>query len=297
MTGVELSTVSSVRDYLWALPALLVGAVAMLAADIAASRVAANVAFFVLGVLLVVGARSASWRLGAPAACVLGGLLLVTLLMPDVDGVRRWIDAGPLSINVSMLVAPLLLVVLAHLLARGYTLAAMGLAAGVQVIHLLQPDAAQGAAFAVGAALLLLLSVRRPSALELGSAAGLLALAIATFTREDPLEPIPEVEGIVGLARDAALPLGVLAVLTCVLLAAPFARAASLSRRSHDRLVRAGQAGLCAYVVVQLLAPIALHVPVPVMGYGATTVLAYAAAVSASVLMPHASRTRLQQRP
>ena len=61
----------TVWDYLWALPALLVGAVAMLAADIAASRVAANVAFFVLGLLLVVGARRVSWRLGAPAACVL----------------------------------------------------------------------------------------------------------------------------------------------------------------------------------------------------------------------------------
>jgi hypothetical protein len=284
-------------DYLWALPALLVGAVAMLAADIAGSRVAANVAFFVLGLLLVVGARSVSPRLGARAACALGGLLLATLLMPGVDGVRRWIDAGPLSINVSMLVAPLLLVVLAHLLAREHTVAAIGLAAGVQVIHLLQPDAAQSAAFAVGATLLLLLSVRRPAALEVASAAGLLALANATFTREDPLEPIPEVEGIVGLARDAALPLGVLAILTCVLLAAPFARAASLSWRSHDRLVRAGHASLCAYVVVQLLAPIALHAPVPVMGYGATTVFAYAAAFSASVLMPHARKTRIRQRP
>ena len=39
------------------------------------------------------------------------------------------------------------------------------------------------------------------------------------------------------------------------------------------------------------------HVPVPVMGYGATTVLAYAAAVSASVLMPHARRTRVRQGP
>ncbi len=280
----------TVRDYLWALPALLVGAVAMLAADVAAGRVAANVAFFGLGGLLVAGARRASWRPEAPAACVLGGVLLATLLMPGVDGVRRWIDAGPLSINVSMLVTPLLLVVLAQLLDREHTLSAIGLATGVQVIHLLQPDAGQGAAFAAGATLLLLLGVRRTSALEFGGAAGLLALAIATFTRPDPLEPIPEVEGIVGLAGDAALPLGVLAVLTCVLLAAPLARAASLSRRSHDRLVRAGQAGLCAYVVVQLLAPIALHVPVPVMGYGAATVLAYAAAVTASVLMPRGSR-------
>ncbi|HEX8104465.1 MAG TPA: hypothetical protein VF533_17750 [Solirubrobacteraceae bacterium] len=117
------------------------------------------------------------------------------------------------------------------------------------------------------------------------------ALAIATFTREDPLEPIPEVEGIVGLARDAALPLGVVAVLTGVLLAVPFARVASRSRRAHARLVGAGQTSLCAYVVVQLLAPIALHVPVPVMGYGAATVLAYAAAVSASLLMPHPRRS------
>lgn len=282
----------TVRDHLWALPALLVGAVAMLVADVAASRVAANVAFFVLGVVLVGGVRRVGRRPGAMAACVLGGLLLVTLLMPGVDGVRRWIDAGPLSIDVSMLVAPLLLVVVARLLARERTLAALGLATGVQVVHLLQPDAAQGAAFAVGATLLLLLGPRRPSAPELGGAAGLLALAIATFTREDPLEPVPEVEGIVGLAFDAAPPLGVLAVLSCALLAAPFARAAARSRRSRDRLVRAGQAGLCAYVVVQLLAPIALHVPVPVMGYGAATVLAYAAALSAGVLMTHPRRPR-----
>jgi cell division protein FtsW (lipid II flippase) len=283
------------RDYLWALPALLIGAVAMLAGEVGAGRVAANLAFFLLGLAIVADVASVSWRPGVAAACVLGGLLLLTLLMPGLDGVRRWIDAGPLSINVSLLVAPLLLVVLAHLLARERTVAAIAVATGVQLIHLLQPDAAQGAAFAAGAIVLLLLSVERPSAIEIGGAAGLLALTIATFTREDPLEPIPEVEGLVGLARDAALPLGVLAVLTCALLAAPFARAAALSRRSPDRVVRAAHASVCAYVVVQLLAPIALHVPVPVMGYGATTVLAYAAAISASLLMPQPFGTRRRQ--
>lgn len=282
----------TVRDYLWGLPALLVGAVAMLAGEVGVSRVGANVAFFLLGLAIVLGARRVRRRPGVPAACVLGALLLLTLLMPGIDGVRRWIDAGPLSISVSLLVAPLLLVVLAHLLAAARTVAAIGVAAGMQLIHLLQPDAAQSAAFAVGAIVLLLLSVRRPSALEIGGAAALLALTMATFTREDPLPPIAEVEGIVGLARDAALPLGVLAVVTCALLAAPFARAASLSRRSPDRVARAAQASLCAYVVVQLLAPIALHVPVPVMGYGATTVLAYAAAISASLLMPRPSHTQ-----
>lgn len=274
------------KDQLWALPALTIGAIAMLAADIGIGRVAGNVAFFTVGLLLVAGARTVRWRPGTPAACVLAGLLAVTLLMPGIDGVHRWIDAGPLAINVSMLVAPLLLVVLAHLLARRRTRAALGLAIGVQVIHLLQPDGAQSAAFGVGAAVLLVLGGRRPAAPEIGCATGLLALALVTVIRGDPLEPVPEVEGVVGLAHDAAPALGILAIPAIGLLAVPFTRAAARSRRAHDRIVEAGQIALCAYVVGQLLAPIVLHVPVPVMGSGATTVLAYAAAVAAGILMP-----------
>jgi len=274
------------------LPALLVGMVAMVAGDVGAGRAAANAVCFGLGLIVVHRVRRAAWSPGPWVGALLCGALLVTLIGPGIDGVHRWIDIGPLSLNVSMLAAPLLLAVMAQSIARERIAAAIGIAVVVQLIHLLQPDAAQGTAFAVGAAVLLLAGTGRASAPVLVGAATVLALALATFARHDPLVPVAEVEGIVGLAREVAFPLGVLAVVTCALLAVPFLRAALIGRRSPERVVRAGHAAVGAYVLVQLLAPIALHVPVPVLGYGATTVLAYAAAFIAGLAMPRGRATR-----
>ncbi|MDA0167534.1 hypothetical protein OJ998_00430 [Solirubrobacter taibaiensis] len=274
------------RDYWWGLPALLVGVLAMVAGDVGTGRALANGVFFLLGLGAVVWVGRAAWTPGPVAGCVLCGLLLASLLGPGLDGVHRWIDIGPLSLNVSMLVAPLVLAVMAHLIAHERVRWAVALAATVQLIHLAQPDAAQGAAFATGAIVLLLMSFERPSALTLTGAAALLACALATFARRDPLAPVAEVEGIVGLARDASALLGALALIACFLQTVPFVRSALLSRRSATRIVRAAPTAVCAYVVVQLLAPIVLHAPVPVMGYGPSTVLAYAAAFIATRAMP-----------
>ncbi|MDA0179787.1 hypothetical protein OJ997_05740 [Solirubrobacter phytolaccae] len=274
-----------IREYWWGLPALLVGVVAMIQGDVASSRPAANVAFFLLGFGAVLLMRRATVKPGAFTGGVLCLVLLATFLGGGNDGVHRWIDAGPLSLDVSMLVAPWVLAVMAHLLARGRVAGAVALAVLVQLALLLQPDAAQGSAFAAGAVVLLLMSAER-SGVVLTGVAAVVAMALGTFSRRDPLAPVPEVEGIVGLARDAAPWLGVAAVVACALLAVPFVRAALHGRSAREPVVGAAQAALCAYVVVQLLAPLGLDVPVPVMGYGAATVLAYAAAFTASLAMP-----------
>jgi hypothetical protein len=169
------------------------------------------------------------------------------------------------------------------LIARGRVVVAIVLAGAVQLVHLAQPDTSQAAAFAVGATALLLTTLGPRSALAVSGSAVVSVLALVTGTRRDPLAPVPEVEGIVGLAHDVAPWMGVLAVVTCALLAVPFVlwvRAAWMVRGPAGR---AASLALCGYVITQLLTPLVLHVPVPVLGYGASTVLTYAAACTAGV--------------
>ncbi len=275
------------RDYWWGLPALLIGIVAMVAGDVEIVRAGANAGFFLLGFAAVLFLRRPRWNLRAVTGWVLCGVLVMSLFGAGNDGVHRWVAVGPLSVNVSMLVAPWLLAVVAHLVSSGRLPAGVALALVVQLAHLLQPDAAQSSAFAVGAVVLILFTdVGPPSRLALAGAGAVLVIAVATFTRRDALAPVAEVEGIVGLARDAAPALGVLAVVACLLLTVPFVLSALGGRRSDQSVRTAGYTAISAYVVVQLLAPIAVAVPVPVMGYGSATVLAYAAALSADMAMP-----------
>ncbi|HEX7239993.1 MAG TPA: hypothetical protein VF263_06980, partial [Longimicrobiaceae bacterium] len=144
------------------------------------------------------------------------------------------------------------------------------LATIVALVLFAQPDAAQATAFAAAAAVLLL--PRTGEARLAIRLVPLLALAGASWLRSDPLLEVPHVEGIVGLAAELGTGWGAAALASLLLLPVPFFTA---RRDADDRLPLA----LGAYLSVTLLAAAVGSFPVPVLGYGASPVLGYLAAV------------------
>ena len=133
----------------------------------------------------------------------------------------------------------------------------------VSVVLFAQPDAAQASAFAVAWAIL---AATRRRAGETSGAVVVLALGAATLFRSDPLEPVPFVEGIVGLAQIQGTGRAVIGGLSLLLLPVPFMLDASQRRLG---------AGLAAYVLCTVLAASVGNHPVPIMGYGAAPILGY----------------------
>lgn len=272
---------SAALPYLLApVPALAVGVLTMRMAGVPAVVWGQNLGAWLVGTLLCLAlwrTRSGTGRgRWADLAAVLTlGALGATLVAPGVDGVHRWLPAGPLRLHPAAILLPPLLVAL-HVLSRsrGWWIAAL-LALGVETGLLLQPDAAQATAFAAGA-LAVLLPQAAGDARRLACMLALPVLAGLSWLRSDPLAPVPHVEGIVGLAAGMGAGWAVAAAVSLLLLPLPFLLAARGAARP------AGFA-LGAYVAVTVLAAFVGYFPVPVMGYGVSPILGYLAGLG---LMP-----------
>lgn len=192
--------------------------------------------------------------------------LAATFLNADQQGVHRWIDAGPLHVNVAMLLLPAMIVGVAGLARdRLWPWAAVIAAMALLVF---QPDASQALALAGAAGLVALLTVRLTGArlTILGLLAGLAAVA---WIRPDPLQPIAEVEGLVGLAFKLS-PLagaGVLALLAAVAAAPPF------TVRSTDATTRITGWALGFCFLLWAVAPWLGAFPVPFAGIGMSPIV------------------------
>jgi hypothetical protein len=271
----QLADARSARlPYLLAsVPALLVGVLTMRMSDVPAVLWGQNLAAWAVGTLLCLGlwrTRSSPgrWRWFDLTALLTLAALAATLLTPGVDGVHRWLPLGPVRLHAAAVLLPLLLVALQGLAqARGWWISA-AVAAGVMLLLLLQPDAAQATAFAAGCLVLLLPAAGRDP-LRLAAMLVLLVIAGLTWLRKDPLAPVPYVEGIVGLAAGLGAGWAVAAVVSLLLLPLPFFHVGRAG--NHVGLA------LGAYVAITVLAAFQGNFPVPVMGYGVSPILGYLA--------------------
>lgn len=195
--------------------------------------------------------------------------LAATFLNPDQQGVHRWIDAGPLHVNVAMLLLPAAVVGLAGLAGsareRLWPWAAVFAAMGLLVW---QPDASQALALAGVAGLVAVLVVRRLR-LRLALLAGLALLGAAAWLRPDPLESVAEVEELVGLAFKLS-PLAGAGVLTLLV---AVAAAPAVAVRSTDAALRAASWGLGLCLLLWAVAPWLGAFPVPFAGIGMSPIV------------------------
>lgn len=222
-----------------------------------------NVIAWIAGAgLAMLLARHTPTRGTANAAVVMTtAALTATLFADDVDGVKRWLDIGPLHLNAAALLLPSALV----------SLGAVGIASviGLTVtfaaaaILLLQPDASQLTGFAIGALILALRSVLATRWKVL--AAGIATIFVtAGWLRPDPLQPVREVEQIFTLCAAVSPLLALLAGASLLAAAlAPLAATSPEQVRTRDSAL-----ALSAYFVTVSLAPFAGWFPVPLVGLG-----------------------------
>lgn len=190
-------------------------------------------------------------------------LLGATLLHPGTDGVHRWLSLGPVRIHGGALVLPPLLVALVD--ASWFASAIAALTA--LVLLFLQPDAAQAASFFAG--WIVVAAARRAqhaSAVMITS----LMIAAACLLRPDPLDPVPYVEGIVGMAAAQGPVLGGASVVSLAVV--PLALAAFLEPPIGIPLA--------VYTAGTMVAAWLGNNPVPFLGYGASPILGYYGAVA-----------------
>lgn len=193
--------------------------------------------------------------------------LLATLFNADVDGVHRWIDAGPLHVNAAAILLPPAIVALAALGERGWTWLVAAATLGLLV---LQPDASQATAFGAGMVVVLAL-LRAPAAVRAGGVAATVLAVAAAWLRPDPLAPVPEVEEIIGLAWAWSPLAGAAAV---VLLAATVLYPLRMTTPARPRPGRAALA-LAACWLATVIAPALGAFPVPLVGVGMSAVLGF----------------------
>lgn len=241
------------------LAAVVIGAVVCSASGVpAGSWVRDVVAWMVGAVLAGAVARFARPGFSRVALWALPIGLLATLISPDQEGVHRWVDLGPLHVNVAMLLAPGAVVALAASADQRLSWAAFVLSLALLVV---QPDASQATSLAVVVAMIALWGTRRPL-IRWGAPVVAAGLATAAWLRPDPLQPAPEVEGVIGLAFSISPLLAGAAVLALAAVAA----APALSKR-----LPAVALGLCflLWSVMSMLGAF----PVPWVGIGMSAIV------------------------
>ena len=195
--------------------------------------------------------------------------LLVSLANPGQAGVHRWIDIGPVHANVAALLLPAFVVALAALVRDRFWIWLA--CATCAVLLILQPDASQATAFS---AAVLAVVVRLPVARAVRVSIVVLVSSgvVIAWLRPDPLTPVAEVEGIVGLAYAFSPPIAIVAVIA---LGGAALAPMMIAMRPERSAARTAALALSAYFVFSALTPLFGAFPVPLAGIGVSPVIGF----------------------
>lgn len=259
------------------MPALLVGIRIAETCGVPAKAFAPNLIALVLGTLgFVLAGRATLESLARRMPPVAALAMLGTLLAPGLEGVHRWLPLGPLRLHVSSVVAPWVFFGLLSS-SRETVRRSLVLLTTVQIVHFVQPDAGQATAFSAGALPLLLSSVRKCRSAGV-VALGLVALAVATWFRSDPLPPVEHVERVLYLAAARGYLASGSVVVGATFLFVPFI---VRTKTSSDIA-----AALVLYLSMAFGVTFFGNFPVPVFGAGAGPMLGWFALLSVSRAQP-----------
>lgn len=256
--------------------AVMTGVVHLHVADASSSMILLNIASLGVGLALLAGA--AVWR-GLPesartvAAIIMAGLLVLTNLFGvSSHGVVRWVAAGPLLVQSSLILLPALLM----MFARKTTAAGTAALVVAAVAMAMQPDRAMAGAMAAGIAMLWLLS--RNWQVKIVLAASALGF-VATLVQADNLPPVRFTEGVFTQTWQAHPLLGFAVASAGALLLLP---AAAFGTRDRDAARQCAVFGAVWLAII--LAAVIGNYPTPLVGYGGSAIIGYL--LSACMLPP-----------
>ena len=238
-----------------------------------------NAVSLVMGIAVVGVLRPAMLpsRSSAGAVVVLGGLLLATALFGvSVEGASRWIRVGGLSLQISLIVLPAMLVAFARdrglLATTGMVLAAIALA--------LQPDRAMAGVLA--AALAVLAMYRQDPWVMSSLAVAAVGFAV-TMIRPDSLPAVPYVDQILYTSFGIHALAGIAVLGGALLLIVPAVAGLWLDPENREVHAVFGTVWLGMVVAAALG-----NYPTPLVGYGGSAILGYALSLS---VMPDKARS------
>jgi hypothetical protein len=267
-----------------ALAATALGLAYLAAAGAPARYLVVNSAALLLGIVAlrgVAGAEPRIRRFAGPALILLGLCLLATALFgASADGASRWIWVGPLSVQLSLVALPVMIVAFARAPDAAGTI---GIAVAAAALAL-QPDRAMASVLAIGMGVLAIAKPGRYPAAALAAAAAALAIALA---RPDSLPAVPWVDRILFTAFDVHPLAGAAVILGSLLLPMP-----ALVGWTGDPARRPAYLVFGATWLGCVLAAAAGNYPTPVVGYGGSAILGYLLSLSCLPAGVEAARRR-----
>ncbi len=264
-----------------AVPAFLGSVIVLMLADVGRTTWIVQLsAVLIACVVALAGSRISmpvSTRSWAVSIAVLTLLGIAAPLLGEGSGPQRWWHLGPVALYAASIVMPAFLGALAILLRDAGHARIVGVAAAIVAggLFVLQPDASQALALCVGVAIVAGVERVGPR-IGVPLVAALVMLTAWAFTRPDPLQPVPHVEGVAALALAHSLVAG-LAVILCA--AAFVAGLAWTSQRGPRWLLAAA-----GYYAVLFACSVAGLTPAPLVGYGAAPWLGYGLLVAAGAV-------------
>ena len=228
-----------------------------------------NAAAWVIGALLAgLVARIQPAGLCRAILVVTPPAFLLSLYSTGQSGVHRWIALGPLHWNVAFLCLPAATVALATTVrnrSRWTPWAALLIALAL----VLQPDASQATAFAAAGVFVLLAASPSPARIVTGIF--LVIAAILTWTLPDPLQPVPEVEGILALAGTVSVGIAAL----CAISLAATAVSPLFARNKRCPEAHLPSQALSVYFLTCAAMPLFGAFPVPLLGMSVSPIIGY----------------------
>jgi cell division protein FtsW (lipid II flippase) len=250
-----------------AIAATALGVAYMAAAGAPPLYLAVNVLALLMGLAFVglLRPRAGEARMLPPGVTLaFGAVLLATALFGSpVEGASRWLRVGGLSLQMSLILLPAMLVAFAR---RRDVLSTLGMILAAVAVAL-QPDRAMAGVLASSLAVLALRRRDKGVWAALGVAA---AGFVVTLLRPDTLPAVPYVDRILYTAFDVHPLAGLAVVGGALLLAVPAIAGRKLDARGGDACAVFGIAWLG-----MVLAAALGNYPTPLVGYGGSAVLGY----------------------
>lgn len=259
------------------MPSVLAGTLVMYHQGISATIYLQNLIFLALGSILSILYMPSKYKLkikGIFTAAVLCALLLCSpFLFTGIEGVHRWVQIGPVSLNIAYIVLPILLIEINKLAKIGRQKIGYILILAIAAILFLQPDASMISAFSV--ALLPILYSTYSSKFFRGVVlTTLLCLSMVSWWNVDGLHPVSYVENILVLAKESGWPYLLFSVISLLILICPFVKVDMCPQR------RVISISLGLFFLVLILCTLFGNFPVPLIGYGISPVIGYLVSVT-----------------